>query len=604
MLTIIRKLWAIIDPRSKRALIALGFVMVFGAGFEALGIGLVLPAIQVLSDPGGFTTHPFLARLSALAGNPPAERLVALMLILLAVAFTLKNAVYLLIQYMNNRITSNGISRLTVKMFRIYIDRPYLFHLLHNSAELFRNAVTLPHGVFGAAIGPAVNLATELLVVVAIAALLLFVDPAITVVASVFLGVITWLYYVAAREPLRAWGAALVELEQSKIQGMNEAMSAIREIRLAGGEDFVSGRFRAINDRWADYRAMAHTVEAIPRPLVEICTVVGLLAAVGVFGSGGAFGQDMIAKLGLFAVAAVRLMPSGARIAHNLGALKLNAAGIDTLHRETAVKPAPSRPDTEPEAQSPVRFEREITLRNVAFRYPGSGSETGSIDAIDLSIRKGESVAFVGASGAGKTTLVNLITGLLAPAEGEILVDGRRILTSWRGWQSKIGFIPQDIYLLDDTLRRNIAFAHADEEIDEDRIRKVVAIARLDVVAAALPDGLDTMVGERGARLSGGERQRVAIARALYDDPEILILDEATSSLDTVTEAEIARAVHMLSGDKTVIMIAHRISTVKDCDRIFLMEGGRIVGVGTFESLARDNSAFQKLIAGALVEKA
>jgi ATP-binding cassette subfamily C protein len=334
--------------------------------------------------------------------------------------------------------------------------------------------------------------------------------------------------------------------------------------------------------------------------MIEIL-VVSLGAAVLAMNGSLTLGGEAMVTVGLFAAAAVRLLPSVGRIAQALGQLRLNTAGIETLRDDMRMF-ARHAGEREAAANPPGQFERDIRLADIRLSFPGAS--VPSLDRVSLTIRKGEAVAFVGPSGAGKTTLANVVTGLLAPDSGQILVDGRAVSLSNRDWQDRIGYIPQDSYLLDDTLRRNVAFGIPDAEIDDGRVMAALGLAQLDGLLARLPQGLETEIGERGLRISGGQRQRVAIARALYRDPEILVFDEATSALDMATEAEITQAVKSLSGARTVIVITHRVATVASLDTLHFLKDGRLVASGPFMRLWSDCEEFRRAVPEAVQDLA
>jgi ABC-type multidrug transport system fused ATPase/permease subunit len=319
-----------------------------------------------------------------------------------------------------------------------------------------------------------------------------------------------------------------------------------------------------------------------------VMTVVILIIGAG----GGA--TKIIAAMTLFVAAVFRLIPSMNRILMAMNTIRVSQEAVDEIHRDLSF--ADGRTAAREEAAGPNRipFEHSIRIDDLSFRYPGSSGV--AVEHINLEIRKGESVGLAGASGAGKTTLVDLILGLLAPETGRMTVDGEDIVPRMRTWRRQVGYVPQSIYLTDDTIRRNIAFGVADENIDQARVADAVGLARLDEMVASLPDGLDTVIGEHGIRLSGGQRQRIGIARALYRDPELLVLDEATSSLDTETEHEISNAIDALSGHKTLIIVAHRLSTIRRCDRVIFMEKGRLVDSGSFDQLTEANGSFRRLV--------
>jgi ATP-binding cassette subfamily C protein len=351
-------------------------------------------------------------------------------------------------------------------------------------------------------------------------------------------------------------------------------------------EPHFDRQFADSAERNADARRRNNFVATLPRLTLETLAVGAILAGVAAVALRDGTATDLLPVLGLFAAAAIRLMPAVARIAAQASNLRFNTAAIEAIETDLGAirAAAPSAP-----AAAPVPLTREIALDRVCYRYPGTAGDT--LHDISFVIKRGESVGLVGPSGAGKTTLADVLLGLLVPTAGRMAVDGVAINGPMR-----VAYVPQDVFLLDDTLRRNVALGVLDREIDAARMRAAINGAQLDGVVAQLPGGLDAGVGERGVKLSGGQRQRVGIARALYQDADLLVLDEATSSLDAETESEVAGAITRLHGERTMVIIAHRLTTVKNCDRLLFMADGRIVDSGSFPELLARNTAFRRMV--------
>jgi ATP-binding cassette subfamily C protein len=360
-----------------------------------------------------------------------------------------------------------------------------------------------------------------------------------------------------------------------------------------GREFYFVERFRRASLDTAVFRIREGTVSQVPQLFLEAIVVAGLVLVVVVLLQRSTSLDQLAPVLSVFALAAFRLIPSINKIVGCAAQIKASAVAVDDVADELG-RSAVSQPTAPPQASSAFAFRDRLTIDQLSYRYPGGRSAV--LSGVELVIRRGESIALVGPSGAGKTTLADVILGVLQPMAGRILVDGRDVTSDLRGWQTKIGYVPQSIYLTDDTLRRNIALGLPDELIDATQLADAIKLAHLDAVIEQLPEGLDSLVGEHGVRLSGGQRQRVGIARALYHRPEMLVLDEATSALDNVLEREVSQAIATLGGQITMIIVAHRLSTARQCDRVVLMKAGRVEASGRFHDLVERNADMRRLV--------
>ena len=593
------KIFSLIDEQTRTGLIGLFALMFAAAGLEMAGVSMFLPLLQLLTTPQEASQNPVLGPLRALVGADSEERFIVVFCLFIFVFFAFKSLVLAIVIFVQNRFIARHRAFYSQALLRHYLDKPYVFHLQRNTAELIRNITILASRIFVKGLLPILQIAMELLIIIGIGAVLILVDPVATALVGLVLGGSIGIFYLLIRKRVREWGRRAIQYDSDILLWITQALGSIKETKLYRHEDFFAGSFAQPSNAQAGFLARSSTAPHLPRLLIEAIAIgaMALLIAVMVGQPGGDI-ETVVPKLGLFAIAAMRLMPSLSKIVGALTSLRDNVSAVDILYADlndaaTATDPGGPRNGDQP-AGAPFSYRRDIRLENLAFHYPET-TET-ILDGIDLVIERGQSVAFVGASGAGKTTLVDLVLGLLEPVGGGIRVDGRDIRDDLAGWQALIGYIPQDIYVIDDTLRRNIALGRKDDEINPAQLDHALALAQLTDFVDDLPQGLDTVVGERGARLSGGQRQRIGIARALYHDPEILVMDEATSALDGETEKEITSAIGQLGSDKTLIIIAHRLSTVRYCDRIVLLEGGRIVDQGSFTELAERNPEFRHLV--------
>lgn len=596
-MTLIRQLQYILSPRERVEGGALLCAMALGALFEIIGIGLVVPFIAVLKDPALVLDQPLAQPLlSALSLRDPHKLLIALGLGLIA-AFLIKSSYLLLLNRWQCRYVFGKQVTLARQLLTGYLQAPYTFHLGRNSAEMIRVTIGTIQAFTSGFLLSLLTVLGELLVVAALVLLLVLVNPLTTLGAVFVLGVPTVFVYRAIRRRLAVSGQISQESMASAIQWTEQAIGGIKETLVAGRASFFIDRQGDQVRRLAEAGAASAFLSALPRLLMDTLAVVAMVAMALLALLLGQDMQSLLPVLGMFAVAAIRLMPSATRIASGLAQLRFLHAATEVLYNELRAVEA-GKIDRRTTVSPPFRFERALRLENLSYRYP---SMTGpAIDDVSLEIRQGQWVGLVGPTGAGKTTLVDLILGLFVPTDGRIVVDGCDIRDDIAGWQRIIGYIPQDIYLLDDTIRRNVAFGLADEEIEDERVWRALRAAQLDHLVSALPGGLAAMTGERGERLSGGERQRLGIARALYRDPQVLVVDEGTANLDNETEAAIVETLARLRGEKTIIVIAHHLSVVRDCDCVYLIRQGRVRHSGPLSDLYAAEPALREFAGGAL----
>jgi ATP-binding cassette, subfamily B, bacterial PglK len=406
--------------------------------------------------------------------------------------------------------------------------------------------------------------------------LLLVVAPLGAVVVAAVFGLPSWLYHRLTDARLMRWGNARQRNERLRMQVLQQGLGGVKELLLLGRERDCIAQYERHDAGCAGAISHHQLLQQLPRLGLEFLAVCALAALVLVILAGGHPVESLLPVLGLFAAAAFRLLPSANRVINALQSIRYSLPAIRVVHDEVALSRATLRPAATPAGE--VRFHDALSLERVSFSYPGA--PVAALHEIDMRIPFGSCVGFIGGSGAGKSTLLDVILGLQAPTSGVVRADGTDIRQNLRSWQALIGYVPQSIFLTDDTLRRNVAFGLADEEIDDKAVRRAVSAAQLEEFIATLPAGLETTVGERGVRLSGGQLQRIGIARALYHDPQVLVLDEATSALDTTTERGVMAAVGALRGHKTLIIVAHRFSTVENCDWLYRLEAGRLIEAG------------------------
>ena len=507
--------------------------------------------------------------------------------------FLVRGVLYLLQSYARSRAAHNAGATLSNRLFAGYLALPYAFHLRRNSSELIRNTQYAVMELVQNAFIPIVTIASESLLVISILGALIATAPVVTIFVVALLGPIVLALMRLLQPRLQSLGETSQEMAASNVKILQQSFEGVRDIKLTGRRAFFADEFARSRSALATSLYRKEVLQDVPRVVVETAIVGFILGFIGISVTVGGGVLRSVPVLGLFAYAVFRVLPSLNRVLASANSLRFGFAAIDHVYTDLIAIEEVRAPSEDGRPATELSFTQHIRLSGVTFRYENAARP--AVEDIDLSVDRGESVGFVGATGSGKSTLIDLVIGLLEATTGGVLVDEVDIRTNLVGWHAQIGMVPQRVFLLDDTLRRNIAFGIADEDIEPDAITDSVELAQLGEFVASLPDGLETVVGERGVRLSGGQMQRVAIARALYRRPQVLVFDEGTSALDRVTESRLMRALATLRGDRTLLIVAHRLATVRECDRIVLLSGGRIMDIGSYEDLNRRSLQFREL---------
>ena len=592
-----RRMFSLFDAREKRRFWILAAAMVAVAMVEVVGISSVLLLLKVLAEPTTVEESRVLSGMRDWLGlDTDFAFQIALGIVVMAVVLiglVIKaGGTYAVIRYS----TMRGYT-ISSRLLGAYLHQPYEWFLGRNSAEIGKNVLNECDSLVGRVITPALKLIANVLLVVAIVGFLVFVDPMVTLLAAGMLGGSYALIYLRLRGRLKRTGEDMMEAFEQRFRVSQEATGGIKDVKLLGLEDSYTLRYQGAAKDSAQAAATLGVISDLPRIALEAITFGTLLALILLllFRSGGDI-AEIVPTLGIFAFSVMRLLPALQQIYHGLATMRGGRAVLETISGDYAeamgfVRPA--LPDGKP-----LSLSRQLELDGIGFRYATAARP--ALNGLNVTIKACTTVGLVGGTGAGKTTMVDLILGLLTAQSGEMRVDGVPITNAnVRAWQQTLGYVPQAIFLTDDTIAANIAFGVPADEIDMAAVERAARAAALhDFVQAELDDGYATMVGERGVRLSGGQRQRIGIARALYRDPSLLIMDEATSALDNITERVVMEAVQNIRNDKTVILIAHRLSTVKDCDTIFLMEHGKLSAQGTYDELVASNETFRKMAVG------
>lgn len=559
--------WSLLSPSERMAAILLFGCMLVGMALEMLGIGVIVPALAILVGSGSGASLATADGLRNLLGGSSPERLLLLGMAAIIAIYAAKTAVLLFINWQQHRFVAGLNADLSRRLFSAYMRQPWPFHLQRSSAVLIRNLDAV--SAITEAVGWALVLVAESLVLVGIVGLLGWFEPIGAVGVALVTGAATVVLDQCTRRRVGLWGRSLQDHAARRMKHMHEGLHGVKPALLQGRQDVFVRRFAESSDAFARMTAKKMFIANLPRLWFELVAVVSLGVLVGIMAAEGRTMQAMVPIVGLFAAAAFRILPSVNRLATALHTLRFNDNALQTLRNELALEGSSVPAATD--AAMPA-LAREILVEGVSYRYPDSVDD--ALKAVDLRISRGAAIGVIGSSGAGKSTLIDVVLGLLPPTRGRVLVDGVDIAANPAAWQRMVGYVPQSIYLIDDSIRRNVAFGVADESIDEEAVRRALGAARLQDFVDSLPRGVEATVGEQGVRLSGGQRQRIGIARALYHDPAVLVLDEATSSLDLETERQIMGEIAALHGEKTLIIVSHRDSTVANCDIVYRMEKG------------------------------
>ena len=506
----------------------------------------------------------------------PNTLLLVLVLVILAV-YIVKNLYAIYMSVVQGVFLARNRINTSAKLLDCYLRKPYTFHLQHNSAELIRS-INSDVGSAYEIVSSIISLITNGLVSLMLVGYLLLVDPWMTAAIVAGLALYSVLYFLIVRRKLKAAGEESREITVRMIKAIVQAVGGVKEVKLMGRERFFVDSYADNGKDFVRIRRRMAILSSVPRHLVEILCIGGIL---GLVAFKIALRQDLSAVVGslsAFAVAAIKLMPSANSINSTINGISyripaLNAV-CEIIDDNWGADIGRAALDTRNREGKQEKLRADIQVEQLSFTYPERDEPV--LRDVNLTVRAGTSVGIVGVTGAGKTTLVDVILGLLEPQQGRILYGGRDIRENYADWQARIGYIPQNIYLTDDTIRANVALGVYADKIDDEKVWKALDDAQLGDFVRSLKDGLDARIGEMGARISGGQRQRIGIARALYYDPDVLFLDEATAALDTATEKAVMAAVNALSREKTCIIIAHRLSTIENCDEIYEVRDGRV----------------------------
>lgn len=591
------KIRNLLDRREQgRALLVIAMIIISGF-MESVRVASIVPLVAVIADESVVETNPYLAAVYQWFGfESPNAFLVALGVAVFAITLG-SLTLTALTAYARIRFTAMRAYRLSRDLFNTYINHPYEWFLRRHTADLGQSALSEVSQVISYGLSPFMSLITGCVTAAFMVTLLLIADPLLAVIISLALGGCYALIYAVTRQYLRRIGEERFEANRQRFRILNEAFGAIKDVKLLGLEKTFFNRFDLPARRFVVHQATKSIIGQLPQYGLQALAFAIVLLIVWYQLAVYNDVSEALPVIALYALAGSRLMPALQGIYNSAAKLRYAKRALDELHSQLTEPQVRSINASKRDTTQPLGLKNRLELSAVSYRYPGS--PTWALHGVSLSVPAGAAVGLVGRTGAGKTTLVDVILGLLKPEAGRLSVDGVPISdANRRAWQQTIGCVPQHIFLADDTIAANIAFGVAPRDVDMAAVKRAARIANLhDFVAGELEQGYDALVGERGIRLSGGQRQRVGIARALYRDPDLLIMDEGTSALDNITERAVMEAVNSLARTKTIILIAHRLTTVSGCDRIFLLEHGRLAASGTYKQLVADSDHFRDMAA-------
>lgn len=594
----LKKLLALLQPGDRPKVILLVLLMIVTAFVQTAGVASIMPFLTVLTDPTVIQSNDWLRRTYEWLGFSDPNAFLHFLGVLAFVVFMAGTALQALSQWVVTRYSSMQQYHLSRRLMADYLRRPYAFYLTRNSGDLAKTVLQEAGQAVNGALLPAMRLLSHVLLAASVIVLLVAVEPLLAIGVAVALGSLYGAIYLVAKRWLNRIGKDRVAANRERFTTASEAFAGAKEIRLLGREQAYLERFRGPSKRFALHQANATLLQNLPQHAIEAIAFGGVLLLVLYLMSDGGGIANALPLIGLYGLAGKQLIPAFQKIFSTIAAIRFNMPAVDNIIEDLMTLPHSNDETPFGQRATPMQPERELAIEELTFHYPDTAQP--ALDRLSLAIPVRTTVGFVGSSGAGKSTLVDIILGLLDPASGRVRVDDTTLHAgNMRAWQASLGYVPQSIFLADQSVAANIALGLSPQEIDHAAVERAARLANLhDFVTRELPQGYDTVIGERGVRLSGGQRQRIGIARALYLDPPVLIFDEATSALDNATERAVMEAINALSGNKTIILVAHRLSTVEPCDRIYVLSKGRVVEEGTWAELIGRESHLQRLATG------
>jgi len=582
----INKIFSFLNKKQKFNIILLTVGMVISAGFEMIGLGSIPVFINLLLNPESLKNFITNDKIVEILLSDDFLKRTIIGASILCVIFVVKNVFYFLLMFFHGKIFKDIVVYNSKKLYNIYIKSPFIFHINRNPAILVRNllgeVISARNYIEGIT-----SILRESFIVLVILILLLLFDPVTLSLVLFGLGLVCALFYFFIKNNVKRISEKSLVIRGSQIKNVNEVFETMKETKILGLEKYFTSEFASQTSKVEQFNFVLVMIQKLPRIFLEIIVIMIILLVVSIYIFNGYTFMELIPMISLLVVSSVRLIPPFNLITSTLTRLKAQSVSFNYIFSEYEKFEDKIENRKLNQTKSNNFFKEKISLNNVDFSYSNKSKKV--LDNFSMEIKKGQIVGIIGISGSGKTTLIDLTLGLLKISNGEILIDGKNIYANLENWQSLIGYIPQDIYLTDDTILKNIAFGIEDKFLDKSKVESALKAAQISDFVKSLPNGLNTIVGNRGIKLSGGQRQRIGIARALYRNPKILILDEATSSLDIETEANFMNNVYGLRDTKTIIIATHRLHTLKKCDKVFLLDNGKIKQTGNISEILNSN---------------
>ncbi len=590
-----KSLWRILNKKERRGMMILLSIILALSFIEMLGISSILPFLAVASKPDLVNTNLYLNTAYRFLGFNHIKDFLILLGCIVAGFIFLRSAFNILVKYAKSRFSNMLGHNMASRLLGNYLSRPYVFFLNENSSNLSKNVLGEVNQVLTGYITPLFNTTTDLIVGLSICLVIIIIDPVAAGLVTLSIGGIYGGIYLLVRKALITFGNRRLDANRERYKSTIEVMEGIKDVKLLGKERFFLEKFIKPSKKMAKANIRIAVIGKVPNYIMNafvdgsIVIIITLILA---------FSDDFtryLPVIGVYVLAGNRIMPRFKDLFESFSSLRANQIVVEMMLEHLSHVPEVPLPDKSSIIIEPLLFEKEIHLKNISFTYPKT--EEPVIHDQTFIIPKNTTVGLVGPTGCGKTTLVDILLGLLRPESGGIIVDGLPVNdNNIRNWQVNLGYVPQSIYLSDDTITANIAFGVHENKIDHEAVRRAAQVANVaDFIENELPDGYKSTIGERGVRLSGGQRQRLGIARALYTDPAVLVMDEATSALDGITESVVMEAIEKLTGSKTIIIIAHRLTTLAGADVIYMLDKGRVIDHGTYKELMNSNKHFQKM---------